>query len=56
MPLGDVRKLSAGAIVQLDRAGQAVDIVANGKRVGQGEMVRIGESLGVRITRMFDNA
>ncbi|MFD9901091.1 FliM/FliN family flagellar motor switch protein [Mesorhizobium sp. NPDC059025] len=56
MPLGDIRKLTAGAIVQLDRAGQAVDIVANGKRVGQGEMVRIGESLGVRITRMFDNA
>ncbi len=56
MPLGDIRKLSAGAVVQLDRTGQAVDIVANGKRVGQGEMVRIGESLGVRIIRMFDNA
>nr|WP_180882922.1 type III secretion system cytoplasmic ring protein SctQ [Mesorhizobium loti] len=56
MPLGDIRKLSAGAIVQLDTAGQAVDIVANGKRIGQGEMVRIGESLGVRVTRMFDNA
>ncbi|WP_379071226.1 type III secretion system cytoplasmic ring protein SctQ [Mesorhizobium sp. UC74_2] len=56
MPLGDIRKLAAGAIVQLDGTGQAVDIVANGKRVGQGEMIRIGESLGVRITRMFDNA
>lgn len=56
MPLGDIRKLSAGAIVQLDATGQGVDILANGKRVGQGEMVRIGESLGVRVTRMFDNA
>lgn len=56
MPLGDIRKLSAGAIVQLDTTGQGVDILANGKRVGQGEMVRIGESLGVRVTRMFDNA
>ena len=52
MPLGDIRKLSAGAIVLLDATGQGVDIL----RVGQGEMVRIGESLGVRITRMFDNA
>ncbi|TIW64875.1 MAG: hypothetical protein E5V60_18075 [Mesorhizobium sp.] len=33
-----------------------MDIIANGKRVGRGEIVRIGESLGVRILRMFDNA
>lgn len=56
MPLGDVRQLTAGAVVQLDATGQGVDILANGKRVGQGEMVRIGESLGVRVIRMFDNA
>lgn len=56
MPLGDVRQLTAGAVVQLDATGQCVDILANGKRVGQGEMVRIGESLGVRVIRMFDNA
>lgn len=56
MPLGEIRQLTAGAIVQLDTTGQAVDILANGRRVGQGEMVRIGESLGVRVIRMFDNA
>lgn len=56
MPLGEIGQLTAGAIVQLDTPGQAVDILANGRRVGQGEMVRIGESLGVRIIRMFDNA
>jgi type III secretion protein Q len=57
MPLGEVRQLAPGAIVQLaDLPRETVDIVANGKRVGRGEIVRIGESLGVRIVRMFDNA
>ncbi|SFT53762.1 type III secretion protein Q [Mesorhizobium sp. YR577] len=57
MPLGEVRQLAPGAIVQLaDVTRETVDIVANGKRVGRGEIVRIGESLGVRIDRMFDNA
>ncbi|MDX8477472.1 type III secretion system cytoplasmic ring protein SctQ [Mesorhizobium sp. VK24D] len=57
MPLGEVRQLAPGAIVPLaDVAGATVDILANGRRVGRGEIVRIGESVGVRIVRMFDNA
>lgn len=57
MPLGEVRQLAPGAIVALAEVKEAtVDIIANGKRVGHGEVVRIGESLGVRIVRMFDNA
>lgn len=57
MPLGDVRQLAPGAIVPLaDVAEPTVDILANGRRVGRGEIVRIGESMGVRIVRMFDNA
>lgn len=57
MPLGDVRQLAPGAIIPLANVTkEAVDIIANGKRVGRGEIVRIGESLGVRIARMFDNA
>ncbi|KUM28947.1 hypothetical protein AU467_01475 [Mesorhizobium loti] len=57
MPVGEVRQLAPGAIVPLaDVTKPAVDILANGKRVGRGEIVRIGESLGVRIERMFDNA
>ncbi|MER8375499.1 type III secretion system cytoplasmic ring protein SctQ [Mesorhizobium sp. M1406] len=57
MPLGDVRQLAPGAVVALtDVTEEAVDIIANGKRVGRGEIVRIGENLGVRIVRMFDNA
>ena len=57
MPLGEVRQLAPGAIVPLaEVTSETVDIIANGKRVGRGEIVRIGESLGVRIARMFDNA
>ncbi|RWC62434.1 MAG: YscQ/HrcQ family type III secretion apparatus protein [Mesorhizobium sp.] len=57
MPLGDVRQLAPGAIVALtDVTEETVDIIANSKRVGRGEIVRIGENLGVRIVRMFDNA
>ncbi|RVC83150.1 YscQ/HrcQ family type III secretion apparatus protein [Mesorhizobium sp. M4A.F.Ca.ET.022.05.2.1] len=57
MPLGEVRQLAPGAVVALAGVTEAnVDIIANGKRVGRGEIVRIGESLGVRILRMFDNA
>ncbi|TIT71772.1 MAG: hypothetical protein E5W57_30945, partial [Mesorhizobium sp.] len=57
MPLGEVRQLAPGAIVPLaDVAEATVDILGNGRRVGRGEIVRIGESLGVRIVRMFDNA
>ncbi|TIW52218.1 MAG: YscQ/HrcQ family type III secretion apparatus protein, partial [Mesorhizobium sp.] len=57
MPLGEVRQLAPGAVVALADVTEAnVDIIANGKRVGRGEIVRIGESLGVRILRMFDNA
>lgn len=57
MPLGEIKRLAPGSIVPLpDRTDQTVDIVANGKRVGQGELVRIGEGLGVRILRIFDNA
>ncbi|MGX5844369.1 type III secretion system cytoplasmic ring protein SctQ [Mesorhizobium sp. ArgA1] len=57
MALGEVRQLAPGAIVPLaDVTNETVDIIANGKRVGRGEIVRIGENLGVRIVRMFDNA
>lgn len=57
LPLGEVKQLAPGAIVPLPEvAKETVDVIANGKRVGRGEIVRIGESLGVRVIRMFDNA
>lgn len=57
LPLGEVKQLAPGSIVPLgELTNEVVDVTANGKRVGRGEIVRIGESLGVRLVRMFDNA
>lgn len=56
MPLGDVAQLEAGSIVSLNGITRPnVDIIANGKRLGHGEIVRVGDSIGVRVLRMVDN-
>lgn len=53
MPLGELRSLGAGHVFELDRdPEQAVDIVVNGRRIGSGQLVRIGERLGVRVLRL----
>jgi type III secretion protein Q len=56
MSLVEIRRLAPGAIVPLAcLRDQAVDIVANGRRIGRGALVEIGDSLGVRVTRLFEN-
>ena len=57
LPLGEVRRLGAGTIIPLEELkSEMVDLVANGKRIGRGDIVRIGESLGVRILELSRNA
>ncbi|TIP08875.1 MAG: YscQ/HrcQ family type III secretion apparatus protein [Mesorhizobium sp.] len=57
LPIGEIRQLGAGTVVPLPGLErETVDVIANGKRVGRGEIVRIGESLGVRLLGMFGNA
>lgn len=54
LPLAAVQGLAPGAVIPLGRdPGEAVDIVANGRRVGRGEIVRIEGELGVRVVRLF---
>jgi type III secretion protein Q len=49
-----VRKLAPGAVLPLpDAAADGIDIISGGKRIGQGEIVRIGEGVGIRIRRIF---
>lgn len=56
MPLNEVRRLGAGSLVPLNAPADAsVTIYASGKRVGRGELVRLGDGLGVRIVNIFDN-
>lgn len=55
--LDQLRALAVGAPVPLDRpASSAVQIFANGRRIGAGEMVMIGEQLGMRVTQLNTDA
>lgn len=50
MTLGDLLKLGAGSVVELDRAaGDPIDILVNERLYARGELVAVGESFGVRI-------
>ena len=51
--LGELRTMAPGHVFALARdPEQAVDIVTGGRRVGTGELVKIGERLGVRVLRL----
>lgn len=55
MTLKELAGLGAGSIVALPTfLNEPVSLIANGRRIGQGEPVQIGDALGVRITRLFD--
>lgn len=55
LTLRELAGLGAGSIVALPAApDEPLSLIANGRRIGQGEPVRIGDALGVRITRLFD--
>lgn len=50
----DVLDFTTGTVIVLDRpAGEAVDVLVNGKRIGRGEVVVIDDSYGVRITEIL---
>lgn len=54
LPLRELRGLAPGAVIPLPKTIEdSVDIAANGRRIGRGTLVQIGNSLGVRITRLF---
>jgi type III secretion protein Q len=56
LELAEVRRLAPGAVLPLTRPlDEALDIIANGRRIGRGTLVRIGDSTGVRITRLLGN-
>lgn len=56
LTVGELRQLAPGTIAPLKRPfEEAFDIVANGKRIGRGVPVRIGDQLGIRITRVAND-
>jgi type III secretion protein Q len=56
LSLGELQRLAPGALVPLGRpVDEPLDIMANGRRLGRGTLVQIGESLGVRIVSIAGN-
>jgi len=50
MSAGDLMNLTPGNLLELNvTPEQGVDLVVNGKKVGRGELIRIGDVLGVRV-------
>ncbi|WP_376741485.1 type III secretion system cytoplasmic ring protein SctQ [Sinorhizobium psoraleae] len=50
MPLGELRSAGEGHVFELGRPIDGpVDILANGRRIGRGDIVRIGDELGIRL-------
>ncbi|WFU20626.1 type III secretion system cytoplasmic ring protein SctQ [Bradyrhizobium sp. CB3481] len=48
--LGALRNINEGHVFELGRPFDGtVDILANGRRIGRGDIVRIGEELGIRL-------
>jgi type III secretion protein Q len=53
LPLAEIRRFAPGHLLPLARPSEsAVDIVANGRKLGYGSLVKIGDSIGVRIERL----
>lgn len=54
LPMREVLQLGAGSVVQLDKtAGTPVELRVNHKLVARGEVVVVGERLGIRITELM---
>lgn len=50
LSLAQVQQLGVGSLVALTtQVHEAVDLVINGRRVGRGQLVQIGDGLGVRV-------
>lgn len=54
LPLRELLRLQEGTVVELDRlAGAPVDVLANGTPVARGDIVVVGDELGVRISELL---
>lgn len=57
MPLAEVLKLDAGAVVTINRLpGEPIDLLVNGRLFARGEVVVINDTFGYRITELVDDA
>ena len=55
--VSEVLAMTTGSVIELDKmAGEAVDVLVNGKLIAKGEVVVIDENFGVRITEVLNTA
>jgi len=55
LPLRDILNLQRGSIVEFDKlASEPVDIIINGKKMAEGEVVVIEKHFGIRITNLVE--
>lgn len=54
MTVQDILRLGRGSVIQLDRlAGEPIDVFVGDRRFAEGEVVLLGETFGVRVTRIL---
>jgi len=57
MKIGDLLKLGTGQTLELDKsAGEPLEIMVNGRLIGRGEAVVLGDRYGLRITQIVSSA
>lgn len=55
MLIRDILKLSRGSVIEFDKlVSEPVDILVNGKKVAEGEVVVIDKHFGIRITSLVE--
>jgi len=56
MLIRDVLKLGRGSVVEFDKlVSEPVDVLINGKKIAEGEVVVIDKHFGIRITTLVDS-
>jgi flagellar motor switch protein FliN/FliY len=56
MPIAELFSLRDGSVVELDRrVDESIDLVLDGRVVARGELVAVGDQLGVRIVEVAAN-
>jgi flagellar motor switch protein FliN/FliY len=53
MPIRNLLQLAQGSVVELERmAGETLDVLVNGTLIAKGEVVVVGDRMGVRLTEV----
>jgi flagellar motor switch protein FliN len=56
MKIGELLRLGTGRTLELEKAaGEPLEIVVNGRVIGRGEAIVIGDRYGIRITHIVTN-